>query len=365
MADHALKMRAMMALLALFGGSRIANAQNPVRLPSVAVTAERTPPGPQLLVGIVRDTFGIPLEGVEISIPKLQRRVFTRDDGTFRFEAISRGGYSIRARKVGYAPQIRSFDIGKEGGIGDFELLPLARVLPAVVSSAVRGGLSGIVVDTGYMNVADAEVRLLTKSMSTRTDSTGAFFLAAPFGSHMLSVKKPGFKEAVVSVSIPADSGRNVSLILAPARGTVPVREVWNVIDMGGRLAWRNQLKDVFYTREDMLKLGAEWAYQLVRWGGQASYDDDCSVIVNGGPATATLNALTIDDLEAMEIYGSARAGARPMAAGARQASPPQQYTERAHVANSRINPVANPNADRARSENRGKFCPLVYVWTR
>ena len=342
----------------------LVKAQTPVRLPAVTTTAERQPPGARILTGTVRDTSGVTIDGVEISIPKLQRRRIGGGDGSFRFDSIPRGTYSIRARKLGYAPQIRVFEVGRDGGLANFELLPFARALPAVVISAVAGGLSGIVGDTAFNGVPAAEIRLNAKSLLTQTDSTGAFFLAAPPGNYMVSIKKSGYKDKVVSVTIPEDGGRRMSVFLTPFSGAIPVRELWNVADMGARLAWRHPLKDVFYTREDMITLGVEWAYELVRRGGQAPYDKDCRVIVDGGPTTTVLSTLTVDDLEGMEIYNSARAGVRPpMRVYNRQAA--DQFTERRRVADSQIAPGSSGNTERALFENQGMFCPVVYVWLR
>lgn len=345
--------------LALFSlsGARAA-AQEPVRLPGVRVTAAPLPPGPALLTGVVRDTFQTTLDGVEISIAKLQRRAFTNDEGLFRFDRIPRGRYSVRARRVGFAPQVREIEVGDDGGIGEFELVHFATGLPAVVSSAVGGGLSGVVGDTAYVGVADAVVHVKEKGMHVRTDSLGAFFLPLSAGSYMVTITREGYREKVVSVRIPADSGRRMSAFLVPFAGTLPVREVWNVRDLETRLAWRSKLKDVFYTRAEMEKSGAQWAYELLRMGGQAQYDSDCSVIVNGGPATRPINELTVDELEAMEIYASVRGGGAPRVPTARE-RPGVPRVSKAKM------PAFAPNTSRAAFENQFKFCPVAYVWLR
>src|SRR5689334_9983141 len=70
-----------------------AAAQDPVRLPGVSVRAAPPAPGPKLFAGIVRDTEATPLEGVEITIPELQRRVLSNADGTFRFGDMPKGTF--------------------------------------------------------------------------------------------------------------------------------------------------------------------------------------------------------------------------------------------------------------------------------
>jgi hypothetical protein len=341
-------------LLVMLAAPRL-SAQDPVRLPGVAVTAERAPPGPRLIVGKVRDTTGADIEGVEISIPSLQRRTSSRVDGAFRFDSIPRGKYSMRARKFGYAPQVREFVIGSDGGRADFDLVPLPHSLPAVITHVARGGLSGVVADTSYRGVPAAMVQLNSRAMRTTTDSNGAFFIDARPGHYMISITRPGYRDKVVSVTVPQDSGRHVSVMIRPFEGKVPVREAWNVFDMGKRIDARNSLRDVFYTHEDMVKLGFEWAHEVMREGGQGAYDPDCEAMVDGGPLTRALNTLTVDELEGMEIYNSARGGGRPAS----------RSMARTRAARQRGASRINPNEDRAAFANQAMFCPTVWVWLR
>src|SRR4249919_451275 len=109
------------ALLLLLAAPAV--GQDPVRLPGVRVTAAPPLPGPKIFAGVVRDTETTPLEGVEIIIPDLQRRVMSKADGSFRFTDMPKGNFQMRARKIGYAPQVRSFKMEGEGGAGAFELV--------------------------------------------------------------------------------------------------------------------------------------------------------------------------------------------------------------------------------------------------
>jgi hypothetical protein len=54
-----------------------------------------------------------------------------------------------------------------------------ARPLPAIVTSATRTGLAGVVAEESHRPIAGAEVRIVGKGMRTTTDSAGAFFLAS------------------------------------------------------------------------------------------------------------------------------------------------------------------------------------------
>lgn len=65
-----------------------------------------------------------------------------------------------------------------------------------------------------------------------------------------------------------------------------------------------------------------------------------------------------MDELEAMEIYASVRAGG---------ATRPLTARERAAVSRERKGKMPDfpSNAGRAGFENAFKFCPVVYVWLR
>ena len=73
------------ALAGLALDSGVAAAQQPTRLPAVVVNAAPERPGPRKVAGVVRDTAAVALDSVEVSITSLQRRVFSRADGTFLF----------------------------------------------------------------------------------------------------------------------------------------------------------------------------------------------------------------------------------------------------------------------------------------
>src|SRR3954466_7100446 len=97
-------------LLVVFAGpvgASAAPAQDPARLPAVVVKAPVEKPGPNQVAGVVRDTFALPIQGVEISIPSLQRRALSDSAGKFHVADVRPGKYDIRARRVGFAPQIR------------------------------------------------------------------------------------------------------------------------------------------------------------------------------------------------------------------------------------------------------------------
>jgi hypothetical protein len=339
-------------LLALGVGSHAVLAQQPTRLPAVVVNATPDRPGPRKMAGVVRDTFAIALDSVEVSIVALQRRVFSKADGTFLFTDVAPGTYEVRARKLGYGPQIRQLVVDSAGATGAFALVPLPYLLRPVVTTVARGGLSGVVGDTAFNALAGAIVRVLGHGEYAVTDSTGAFHIPIKAGSYVVDVKDPGFADRLVSVIVPRDSGERIRVTLAPPARPPTVREVHNFDDFGQRLAWRNTQHSRVYTRAELLEMNIEWVSEAVQKGFReihsgppGALDLDCAAIVNGGPDLAQIGKLTTDDIETVEIYDGGGTF-RP--------------TNRRPIAR-----VPMSNADRAVISNFAKPCALVYVWLR
>lgn len=317
-------------------------------------------PGPKIMVGVVRDTAGNRIPGAEIIIPGYARKLYSNAEGIFRFEDVPRGKHKMRARKIGYAPQIREFKLGDEGGVAEFELVPMPRALPAIVSSADRLGISGVVGDTAFQAVPEASVRLLGNGKEASTDSLSGFYLPAEPGKYMVRITKRGFIDKLVSVTVPTDSGRRITAWLQPRTLPIPVREAHNIDDLQTRIAWTKPSDHLYYTHEDLVKFGSEWVYDAVasawsRFPMREQYSRDCMVVVNGGPSIANLAYLTVDEVESVEIYGNGSPGrGTPETVGLGYRG------ELVHTS-----PVARSNRDRAAFENRTRTCPTVYVWLR
>ena len=337
-----------------------ARAQDPVTLPEVKITARLEKPGPRLLVGSVVDTSGNPIAGAEVIVPGLVRRIFTQADGTFRLDSIRNGEHTMRARKIGYAPQVRKVKVDSAGGVIAFALLPVVQTLPSMVTSATRRGISGYVADIEMKSVEGAAVIVLGAGLSTQTDVTGRFFLPAQTGRYVVSIAKDSFTTKLVSVTVPPDSGRHVNAWLM--HGPPPDDEhFWNIPDLRERQAWVKPDQKVLYTREDLARLKIVWAWEAVmrawpRFGFNEIIDRDCMVVADGGPEIVNLAFLTIDDIESIEIY---------------KGYPPPMMTTHATKSRSKYSKVKGPEfvwknpSRRAIIENGSRVCPGIYVWLR
>lgn len=344
--------RAAVLIVVLAIAPRVLVAQQPTRLPAVVVNASPEHPGPRKIGGVVRDTAASPLDSVEVAIVSLQRRVFSKSDGTFLFTDVAPGRYQVRARKIGYAPQIREMVVDSTGGAGMFALVPFAYLLRPVVTTVARGGLSGVVGDTAFNALPGADIQLLGHDSHTVTDSTGSFYMPVRPGSYVVRVRDQGYADRLVSVLVPADSGERIRVTLAPPSRALTVRQAHNVDDLGQRLAWRSPIHTRVYTRAELERMNIEWVHEAVQKGFReihtgppGTLDLDCAAIVNGGPDIVEVGSLTVDDIETVEIYDNGG---------------PPRPTKRRPIAR-----VPLSNADRAAWANYAKACAFVYVWLR
>ena len=359
-------------MLLLFGSiptARAVHAQQPARLPAVVVNVAPDPPGARKIAGIVRDTLANPLDSVEVSIVSLKIRTYTRVDGNFRFENVKPGTYDVRARKIGFAPQVRTMVVDSLGAADAFALVPLPHVLRPVVTTVARGGLSGVVGDTSFNALPGVEVRVMGHEQFTSTDSSGSFYIPIRPGSYILSVRHPGFDYRLVSVIVPPDSGQRVRVNLAPQSKRPTVRQAHNVDDFASRLEWHERKNSRIYTRADLKEMKIDWVYDAVRIGYGEIHsgrdgtwiDKDCAVVVNGGPEFTLLEPLTTDDIESVEIYD--RSSGPVYAPRGRPAAPrPGVKLARSQLS---FDPVPISNTNLADHANSTKKCAVVYIWLR
>lgn len=273
------------------------NAQQP---------AAPKPAGPKTLVGVVTDTIGNPVDSVELLIASVKRHAMSGPDGTFRFDGLKPGAYQVLARKLGFYPQVQSATIDDRGGVVSFSIVQGIRALPPVVVSAARGGLSGVIGDTSYNIVEGAQVAVIASDHRVLSDSMGRFYLDLRPGKYMVNVTRPGYASRLVSVTIPNDSGRRMTVWLTPANRGQSARDAFAYDALARRLEIRNSVFSTIFTREDVNRLGIEDGAQLARLGSNSQFgppDDRCEAIIDGGPRTLPLWAIDAADIEAMETY--------------------------------------------------------------
>lgn len=330
--------RAVPVALALAAGPAGLAAQQPAP-PKAA--------GPRTIVGIVTDTAGNPVDSVELFVASARRRATSKPDGTFRFDDIKPGDYEVGARRLGFYPQVMPVKVDGGGGVVAFRLVPGARALPPVVTSVPLGGLSGVIGDTAYNIVSGAQIAVVASDHRALSDSLGRFHVDLKPGKYMVQVTREGYRSRLVSVTIPNDSGRRMTVWLTPSNRGQSARDADALDALKLRLETRNPVWSTIFTREDINKLGIAEGVQLARAGvntWQGSLSDRCQAIVDGGPGRVPLWAIDAADIEAMETY----------------TPPPRPSGPTSIRGNSRI----STQAARATDDD----CPAgvkIYVWLR
>jgi hypothetical protein len=175
-----------------------------------------SPPGApaRAIVGLVTDSARHPITDARISLREPRRETLTDLSGRFEITGLPRGEYELLIRKIGFELERATAVVGDSGAVVRVCMAVATRPHPALVSSASRNGLGGVVADASHRPVAGAEVRIVGNGSRANTDSTGAFFLPLRKGHYAVMVSMPGYGTQMLGVTIPADSGREIAVWL-------------------------------------------------------------------------------------------------------------------------------------------------------
>lgn len=198
--------------------------------------------------------------------------------------------------------------------------------------------------DTAFKVIRGADVYVVGTGRRTQTDSAGSFHLPIEPGSYMVQVTSPGFARRLLSVTIPADSGRHITVWMAPAGRRANYRDAVAVEGLRHRFTMRRSTAR-FFTREELNRLNTEWLKPVVVMGSGMPIPDDCDVVIDG-LWTRPVYSFALDEIESVEVYPL---GSLPSLGGSmRRTTPPRSIDPRG------TQPVRS-----------GLACPQVFVWTR
>ena len=308
-------------------------------------TALRAPG--RTIIGVVLDTADNVLDSAEVFVASLRRSTAADTAGRFRFNDVKPGEYLVAARRLGYYPQTRTVTVTSDsGGVARFVLVPYVRGLAPVVSSARRGGLSGVVGDTGWAAIRSVEITEVTGLGRAVTDSMGAFYLDLRPGKHMVRFQREGFASQLLSVNIPKDSGRRMMVFLKPTTRGESVRSENAIFDMGMRLSRRSAAFATLLTREEISKGPWTELHQIAQSYSNGMMHPNCLAWIDGGPKREYVWAIRASEIEAVEVYRArqGRAEVRSITGGGRALT---------------TRPITDPIANDDCAGN------AVYVWLR
>ncbi|MFN2565908.1 MAG: carboxypeptidase regulatory-like domain-containing protein [Gemmatimonadaceae bacterium] len=233
----------------------------------------------QSVVGVVRDTAGVPLGGAQVQLG--QRHTTTNALGAFRVDSVRPGEYPLTIRLLGYAPvRTRVAVVATAPTELEYFLVHAPVVLPTLMVPGRRTGIYGTVGDTAYRVAVGAKVELLGPGGGTVvTDSMGRFaFPNADRGQYMVRVTFPGYTERRIAVELKRGEGRELGVLLAPSFERRSRGEESALQDLSQRLSFGLQRERLSAT--ELARHGAVSVCDLAQL--RAEVGPEIVLIVNG-----------------------------------------------------------------------------------
>ncbi len=271
-----------------------------------SATTHAQPAASGAIRGIVVDDSGKPIEGAEVMLMQRRLRARTTSDGSFLFDRTENGKYTLEVRHIGYRPITGKTTVKDGPAEVRISMTRAPFSLPSVITVASRGGLSGVIADTGYRPLPGVKVSIQGARVLTETDSAGAFYAAVAPGRYLVVLRRSGFARQIISVNVPKDTGRQIAAWMVPEKKDSDPRQGAMLFDQLMRINAATAATSRFVTREDVERLGTTDLRQLGASASGQQVSPDCPVAENGDPKrTLPLWAIAPKDLEFLEVYWS------------------------------------------------------------
>jgi hypothetical protein len=202
--------------------------------------------GTRTVSGAVRDEVARPLPEalVVIDPDSLSLRTRTDAEGRFRITGVPKGRFEVRVVRIGYRPLSRTIDVAESPVSFDVELQSVPLPLDTVAVRVARLGLYGSVATRGIALLPHeprplngATVEILGAPHRTRTAADGSFSLPQlGEGAHTVLVTLDRYATRMVPVTIPADGGVTVSIVLDSSYAAYQQRDDMQMRLMGIRV---------------------------------------------------------------------------------------------------------------------------------
>jgi hypothetical protein len=272
--------------------------------------------------GVVRDSAtGRQLGGaiVELRWGPVRRAAQSDNDGEFQVGPVPPNHYRLIVRRLGFRAIERDFPIGAKDTSLVLSLIPIARDLDTVQVRAALMGIYGVVgTAEGLRPLAGARIEVLGEKRGMLTDTAGAFFVPIErTGVHLVRITRPGYEHLLFPVTIAKGRGVDASRLLDSAVAAQPgLAMLWQ--DLDDRLG-RRTMNSALVTGGELRRAGNYVTDALDRVGSFVSRGlfiaDEVCVFLNGTPRPGmSLDVISVDRIEAIELYGSGDAAARLLA---------------------------------------------------
>jgi Carboxypeptidase regulatory-like domain len=249
------------------------------------------------------------------------RQARTNTAGEFGPLTVPGGSYELRVNAIGFAPLSMSLTAASDTDLV-IRLRPAARNLDVVVVSATRTGVYGAVGDLRTLKpLAGAEVQVVGAREATTTDSAGRFSLPRVVGGrkYVVRIIRDGYATRTVPIEVPPKSGYELGVFLdSAASSSHRMDGVWRDFDsrvhQGGFTAVLvpstelgpnprgDALTSLLRARSLLMK---DLRFHPAALSDPTDPSYPC-IWVNGHemPHGWSLNALSVDDILAFEVYG-------------------------------------------------------------
>jgi hypothetical protein len=214
------------------------------------------------LVGVVRDSAGVPVARAEVILRQAtteMRRTIADEQGRFVLSGVAPGTYLAWIRRMGFVSA--EYNWAAVGGKRDSIAVTLRTIAQGLSPVVVRvredrdmkgsAELLGLVVDTAGNPVAEANVQLVGSDRAGETRENGGFlFRPLPAGPYVVRVRKLGYTPQSVTVQLREGDERELVVRLHPLPQTLDAvhviaasgfdsRAERALKDLDTRLRWR------------------------------------------------------------------------------------------------------------------------------
>jgi Carboxypeptidase regulatory-like domain len=296
------------------------------------------------LAGVVRDTLGQLMPGVDVSIPELDRTVRSDASGAFVLAQIPPGTHEVSARKLGMIMlQFHWSAHANERVELALTLRPLPNTLDPVIiweneTKAVHSTamIRGIVVDSGGIPLDGAEVELIGSGRATVTAGDGTFaFRHVRQGPATVRARMLGLAPSTHGMKIGDGDEREIVLRMgylpqlldemqiSDQSGYGRSNDAWKDLDRRERLYFEGRSR--IFNAEQLAQMGSlslDFATRGLDGGGPerittikvgnstpinlgaSGLPGEACILENGmTPTSRPLSSYNVDDLQLVEYY--------------------------------------------------------------
>lgn len=228
-------------------GVRLVTALSAIALAAASGHAQAT----GAISGKVVDQDGRAIDGVQLALSPGATRALSQSDGAFFFLSLSRGTYTVSARRIGYRATSATVEVrDSTTATLKLSLAAIPRELDSVRIRERAFGLrfSAVVLDEFDQPVAGAQVMAIGASDTLMTDSTGRFSVGRlSRGTMMLRMRKIGYRAFFDSYRVVTDRSDTLRMPrLAGSLSPVEINErsgfgmdYWMYRDLSQRTRWK------------------------------------------------------------------------------------------------------------------------------